>query len=373
VDELVALTCEHDKKTFECDECRYEVGFVRAPSSLIEEGLLRTAKAERRKVAAPILLTGEIQFDERRVAHVSTQVEGIIQKVHVALGEPVKRGEPLLEIESVTVGEDHAAYDEARGLLELAKRNFERVSELREESIASEKEFFRAKQEFEAAEIRTQAARAKLDRLGSGDTAGGLIVLRAPLAGSVLVMHAVSGEIARSDAPLLTVGDNAEVWVWADLYEKDIAAVMKGQAETKLAASISVKAYPGEKFPGTVDLISPSMDEFSRTVKVRIQVENTDRRLLSGMFAAVELYLPGTEETLAVPRHSMLEDEGRTFVFVHHQGDYWVRRPVDAGRTWAGWVEVKEGLEPSAIVAAEGAFLLKSDVLRSKMGAGCAD
>lgn len=373
VEELVGLTCEHKKKTFECEECRYEVGFVRAPAALFEGKLISTTKAETQKVAVPIALTGEVRFDERRVGHVSTQVEGIIKQVHIALGDQVKKGQPLIEIESVVAGEGQAAYQEAQGMLTLARRNFERVSELRKENISSEKEYLQAKQELEAAEIRAAGALSKMNRLGSGGTAGGRVVLRAPLDGTVLVMHAVSGEVAKTDESLVTVGDNTTVWVWADLYERDIAAVKKGQAAQKLAASISVKAYPGDEFPGTVDLVSPAMDESSRTVKVRVEVKNTDGRLLAGMFAAVKLYLPGTDETMAVPKPTVLEDEGRSFVFVHYQGEYYVRRPVVVGRRWAGWVEIKKGLEPSQTVVAEGAFLMKSDVLRSKMGAGCAD
>lgn len=373
VDELAALTCEHKKKTFECDECRYEVGFVRAPASLVAGGLVTTVKAERQKVAVPVALTGEVRFDERRVGHVSTQVEGVIKKVHVALGDQVKKGQPLLEIESVMVGEGQADYLEAQGMLTLARRNFERVSELRKEGIASEKEFLQAKQELDAAEIRATSALGKLSRLGSGGTAGGRVALRAPVDGTVLVLHAVSGEVAKTDESLVTVGDNTALWVWADLYERDIATVMKGQATQQLPASISVKAYPGEEFPGTVDLVSPAMDESSRTVKVRVQVKNEDRRLLAGMFASVKVFLPGTTDALAVPRHAVLEDEGRYFVFVPHQDEYYVRRPVEVGRTWPGWIEVTKGLQPSQVVVAEGAFLMKSDVLRSKMGAGCAD
>jgi cobalt-zinc-cadmium efflux system membrane fusion protein len=373
VEELIALTCEHKKKTYECDECRYETGFVRAPAAVMEGGLIKTTKAERQKVAVPLALTGEVRFDERRVGHVSTQVEGIIKQVHVALGDKVKNGQPLIEIESVVAGEGQAAYLEAQGMLTLARRNFERVSELRKENIASEKEYLQAKQELDAAEIRAAGALSRMKRLGTGGTAGGRVVLRAPLDGTVLVMHAVSGEVARTNESLITVGDNTTVWVWADLYERDIATVKKGQATQKLAASISVKAYPGEDFPGTVDLVIPAMDESSRTVKVRAEVKNTDGRLLAGMFAAVKLFLPGTDETLAVPRSAVLTDEGRSFVFIRHQGEYYVRRPVVVGRIWAGWVEVKKGLEPGQTVVVEGAFLMKSDVLRSKMGAGCAD
>ena len=115
------------------------------------------------------------------------------------------------------------------------------------------------------------------------------------------------------------------------------------------------------------------MDESSRTVKVRVEVSNRAGHLLSGMFASVRLYLPGADEALAIPGSAVLEDEGRSFVFVHHAGDDYVRRPVAVGRTWGGWAEVKSGLTAGQVVVAEGAFLMKSDVLRSKMGAGCAD
>jgi cobalt-zinc-cadmium efflux system membrane fusion protein len=186
-------------------------------------------------------------------------------------------------------------------------------------------------------------------------------------------MHAVSGEVAKPEQSLLTVGDNTAVWVWADLYERDIAVVKKGQAAQRLPAAISVKAYPGEEFPGTVDLVSPAMDESSRTVKVRIQVKNGDGRLLAGMFAAVKVFLPSDDEVMALAKHAVLDDDGRSFVFVHYHGEYYVRRPVIVGRRWADWVEIKGGVEPSQTVVAEGAFLMKSDLLRSKMGAGCAD
>jgi len=382
LDEMVALTCEHRKRTFECDECRYEVGFVRVPASLTEGALVTTATVERHSVAVPIAFTGEVRFDERRVGHVSSQVEGIVKKVHVALGDKVAAGQELVELESVAVGEAQAASLEAQGLLKLARHSFERVSELRKENISSQKEFLQAKQEFEAAQIRAESALGKLTRLGidsqeanalTSSNSRGRLVLRAPIDGAVLVMHAVSGEVAKTDEPLITVGDNTTVWVWADLYERDIAAVNVAQAAAKLAASVSVEAYPRDEFAGSVDLVSPAMDESSRTVKVRVEVENADGRLLAGMFAAVKLFLPGTDQVTAVPREAVLDDEGRHFVFVHHEGEYYVRRPVIVGRAWSGWVEIVKGLKPAQTVIAEGAFLMKSDVLRSKMGAGCAD
>jgi cobalt-zinc-cadmium efflux system membrane fusion protein len=91
------------------------------------------------------------------------------------------------------------------------------------------------------------------------------------------------------------------------------------------------------------------------------------------MFVAVQLFLPSGEEAILIPRAALLADEGRSFVFVQHHGDYWVRRPVETGRSSGDQVEVTKGLAGGETLVTEGCFLLKSDVLRSKMGAGCAD
>ena len=382
VEALFAATCEHGKKTYECDICRYEAGIVRAPESLFSCGLMKRTKAERRRVDVALALTGEVQFDERRVAHVGSQAQGIIQKVHVVLGDRIRRGQPLVEIESVAVGEAQGAYLEAEAALDLARRTFERQARLRRELISSEKEYLQAKQELDASEIRATAALGKLTRLGmdgasvrtlSQRDAKGRLVLRAPADGIVLAMHAVPGEVVKMEDPLITLGDSSSVWVWANMYERDMAAVRRAQSGQKLAAMVAVKAYPGQEFPGTVDFVSPAMEESSRTVKVRIEVPNPGGLLLAGMFASVRVFLPGEEEALAVPAGAILEDEGRSFLFLHHHGDYYVRRRVAPGRAWEGWVEVKEGLSGGESVVADGAFLMKSDILRSKMGAGCAD
>jgi len=91
------------------------------------------------------------------------------------------------------------------------------------------------------------------------------------------------------------------------------------------------------------------------------------------MFVEVRLELATPPARPAVPAEAVLSDEGRDFLFVLLADRYFVRRPVTVGRTRDGWTEVLAGVEPGVEVATRGAFLLKSDVLRSKMGAGCAD
>jgi len=374
--------CEHGMKTFECDECRYETGVVKAAAGLFEAGLFQTEKVSSERVSVPLLLTGEIRFDERRVAHVNTQAGGIVREVRIALGDKVRKSQALVEIESVEIGEAEGAYLEADAVLRLARRDHERATELWKKKISSEKEYLDSKQELEKAEISAKSTYGKLIRLGMApvdvqaltlESAMGRLVLRAPVDGTVLALNAVSGELVKTEESLAVIGDNAAVWVWVDLYERDVALVTQAQLEERLSATVAVKAYPDEEFPGTVDIISPAMNEVSRTAGLRLQVQNTDGKLLAGMFANVRLFLPGNEQALSVSGSAILEDEGRAFVFIHHHDDYYVRRPVMLGRSWSDRVEVVKGLRDGETVVADGSFLMKSDVLRSKMGAGCAD
>lgn len=385
LDELFAATCEHAKKTHECDECRYEVGVVRVPAKLLEGGLVKKTSVSKRRVEAPIALTGEVRFDDRHVTHISPRTEGTVRRVHAGLGERVRRGQPIVELESVQLGEAESDYLASQAALRLARSSFERQEQLRKEQISSEKEYLVARQELEASQIRARGAQEKLARFGVGEadierlaragrsSGNGALLVRAPADGIVLELHAVPGELVRPDESIATVGDVSSVWVWADLHEDQLGRVLDAQRAGKLRAEFGVKAFPDASFPGSVDFVGPTMDERTRTVKVRVVAANPEAKLRAGMFASVRIFLPGQEEALAVPRGAVLSDEGRSFVFVHHDGDYWVRRPVDPGRKWLDWVEVTGGLSGTETLASDGAFLLKSDVLRSKMGAGCAD
>jgi cobalt-zinc-cadmium efflux system membrane fusion protein len=337
VEELFADTCEHARKTHECEECRYQVGVVRVPEKLLQDGLVKTAKVERRPLATPVPLTGEVRFAERQVTHLSPRAEGVIRKVLVALGERVAVGQPLLEMESAGLGEAESSYLEAEAL--------DRQAALREEGISSEKEYLAARQESESAGIRAQAAADKLRRLGLGhaeieglgkagpSAAQGRLVIRSPAAGTILDMHAVPGEAARPDQNIFTIGDLSHLWVWADVYEGQVGQVLAHEHHGDMRATVTAKAFPGEAFPATVDFVAPSMDEKTRTLKVRVGVPNPKGRLRAGMFVNVALYLPSGADALVVPRAALLSDDGRSFVFVRHHADYWVRRPVETGRT----------------------------------------
>ncbi len=384
VTELFAAGCEHAIPTYQCDECRYETGVVRVRKDLLDGGLVQVQQVALRKIDIPFELNGEIKLDERKVAHISPVVPGLMSKVHVDLGQKVSVGQPLFEIDSPELAGAQGDYLQAQAMFRLTEKNYQRQKELLQSKVTSEREYLEAQQAFETAEVQMEAGKYKLVRLGIYEKemktveaqwltqSAGHYVVRAPIAGTVLFVHATLGELAEPGTDAILIADVSNLWVWGDLYENQMADVNTAWRTGTLTATVTVDAYPTEVFSGTVDFVGATMDESSRTVKIRISLANPGGRLRPGMFAKVRLYPQGSE-TLAIPLVSVLSDEGRDFVFIHHEGDYYIRRPVIKGRVMGDLVEILAGLKTDQKVVTTGAFILKSDVLRSKMGAGCAD
>ncbi|MFA6112242.1 MAG: efflux RND transporter periplasmic adaptor subunit [Candidatus Latescibacterota bacterium] len=385
VAELVALRCEHGTATHQCSECRYEVGMVKVAPGQLAAGLVQTQSLSPRRLAVPFELVGRIAFNERSMAHVSPAVAGLIWRIQVDLGQRVVAGQPLVQIKSAELATAQGEWLEAQALLRLVEANYQRQQGLWAERVTSEREYLEAQQAAATVAVRQGTARQKLLRLGvttaelealGADGLGdgtGHFTARAPVAGTVIGVQASVGELVEPGKDVVVLGDPSRLWVWADLYEAQLAEVSAAWRSGPLAATVTVEAYPDELFSGTVDVVGAAMEVGSSTVRVRVSLDNPGGRLRPGMFARVRLYPQGERLALVLPAVAVLSDEGRAFVFVHHDGDYFIRRPVQPGRAIGDLVEIESGLTAGQQVVTTGAFLLKSDVLRSKMGAGCAD
>jgi cobalt-zinc-cadmium efflux system membrane fusion protein len=195
--------------------------------------------------------------------------------------------------------------------------------------------------------------------------------IRAPRSGTITALDVSEGRYVEADGHLATIADLTHLWAWCDLYERDLAAVADRLAEDETVdAMLRVASFPGREFEGTLDLLGSEMDVHTRTVKARIQVANPGGRLRPGMFADVEVRLPGEGTVRVVPRTAVLSDDGDRFVFLHLTGDLWVRRDVEVRETFGDLAAVEGDLPAGATVATGGAFMLKGDILRDKMGAG---
>lgn len=390
VEEILKTRCSHGL-TIECDECRYEVGVVKVGKSLVSQaggsatGLVKTITVAKHKVATSVRITGELAVNENAAVHLSPRIPGIINTVNVDIGAQVMKGDTLFTVDSVELGAALSDYEKNIAMAALSGKTFQREKALYEQKVGSENEMIEAQMRHEEYQAALKASEQKLHVLGLSETdiaaiapsnhssLGGSLAVRAPISGTIIEKHAVTGELVEPGKDVMILADLTTAWVWGEIYERDLAMVLTRMETGSIPVEVTVPAFPGRLFPGYLNYVAGKMDEATRTVKVRTVIANKERLLRPGMFCEVRLLMTSNEDILAIPKGALLSDEGVDFVFKHMKDDYFLRQNITKGRIFDDTVEVLKGIEAGATIVTDGAFLLKSDVLRSKMGAGCAD
>lgn len=386
IEQRLTENCECGVPIYQCAECRYEVGLVKLDASLMKSadgsGLVRTQVVGRAKMFEGLPVTGEVALNENAAVHISPRIAGIIESVPVDIGARVKAGDVLLTMASVELGKAMSEYERNRTLSELSGKILDRETKLMEQNVGSGQDVIEARMIFEQHRSDLKASEQMLHVLGltEEDLNGtlrmeiGRLPIRAPVAGTIIEKHAVTGEMVEPGKDLMLLSDLATVWVWAGVHSRDLGKLLAAEKRGAIAVEVTVDAFPRRTFTGMLDYVGATMSEQTRTVKVRAKVDNSSMELRPGMFCKAALSLDnGQEDVLAVPLSAVFADEGKSFVFKHWKDDFYVRQDVNKGRVFSGMVEILDGLQAGETVVAEGAFLLKSDVLREKMGAGCAD
>lgn len=382
---LEKAICEHGIATVGCERCRFEIGVVKLQPS-VASALIETDVVQNVRQTKTLRLTGQVQLDRTRVVDIVPTGGGQVKRVEKMLGQDVAKGDVMVVIHSADLGQAKARFLEVQARLELATSTFEREKELYERKVSSEADYLSASNELKAAQAYYAAAEKRLSLFGLDDEQISAIrnekedgrfaelVVRAPQAGTIIAQNVSAGALVDTTESLYTIANLSNVWVWYDLYERDLA-VLHAQLSSgeSIVAKVRVKAFEAEVFNGFVDLIDSHVDEHTRTIKVRVQVKNRERKLKPGMFAEAEISIPLEGNIIAVPSSAVLFDGGETFVFQRWKDNMWVRRDVRLGRNRGGFTEVLNGVPTGATIVTRGAFMLKSDILREKMGAGCAD
>ena len=370
---------EHDEEADEDDHA----GHDHAAHADEEEGLQLTPEQRERfgivvrpagggSLRSEVSLPGEIVFNEDRVVHLVPRVAGIAREVHKSVGGRVDAGEILAVIESRELADAKSEYLAAHARAALAESNFAREKALREQKISSEQDYLEAEQALAEARIALRSAEQKLRALGLPERATEALgsdhdetitryEIRSPIAGVVTDKHISQGESLGADADIFTVVDTSSVWVNLAVHTKNLGAIRPGQ-EVTLRVD-----HSGAQARGEVAMVTPFVEESTRSATARVVLDNSDGRWVPGTF--VTGFSDRSEEDLAVvvPRDAVQSIEGRDIVFVEHEGAFEMT-PVTLGRTDRANVEVTAGLEPGMRYVAEGAFQLKATVITSNLG-----
>jgi len=358
----------------------HEEGVVELSAAKVAAAGIETATASLTSLPAVLSTTGQVDFNQDRLAHVSPRIPGRVHDVRAGLGEQVRRGDVLAMLDSLELGRSKAEYLQAKAREQLKSENYEREKGLYGDRISSEQEMLAARAAHIEAEAELRGAEETLHLYGLTDTevasvtyenpGRSMFAIRAPLAGKIVEKHVTVGELVSPERNLFSLADLSEVWVWIDVYERDLR-----QVHVEDQVDLRVDAFPDLVFRGTVSYLSDQVDPDTRRVRARIDVKNPRGELRPGMFAQVELSDPHGEGTtdidvpaLTVPEEAVQRDGDSMIVFIDLGERRFERRVVGVGRTTAGLVEVTEGLSAGDVVASAGVFFLKSELAKGELG-----
>ncbi len=370
----VRMCAEHGVPEALCAICKPELAAKLKPGDTLQVRLpstnstalvgIQTAPVETGAIAEGVECVAEVSFNQNKLAQIVAPVSGIVQAVDVDLGGKVEEKQTVAKIWSASIAE-------AVAKAVLSHQTLDRERKLRADRVTSQAALDEAEATHRAAcqQLRTLGfTEGQIDEMGKKPQEQVLMDVRAPFAGEIIERVAVRGSLVEAGKPLFTLVDHSVVWAMLQVPEAALAQVKTGQT-----VELRVDSLPAKVFTGKLTWIGPAVDERTRMARARAEFTNPDRLLKDKMFATARILTRQAEGAILVPPSALQHIEGKQFAFVRLAQDLFEARAVQTGAKGDGWQEVLAGLKPGEPIAVNHTFALKSAMLMSRLGAGCAD
>jgi cobalt-zinc-cadmium efflux system membrane fusion protein len=358
---------EHKKADGDAHENHDEEdGAIKLTPDQIKQAGVETEIIHFRPRLQVISAPGSVAFNAYKLADVTALVDGAIHARHVRLGEEVKKGQKLVTLTSSDLAQAEADYLRAEAEHRKSKLDLKRIEGLAKEKIVSQSRLQLASSIHQAAHANLLASRASLASYGlSKEKIDSLINLKqygqltlyAPSSGTIIADDFRIGQYIAAGTLLLQVVDESTVWVEVKLPQ------MTGIG-TGRSATVSTKDNKNY-YKAKVINIHHQLDKTTRTVGVRLEVQNPEDTLHPGMFVNAEIETGAGEEALLLPEQAIQRQGSELIVFIEEEPGHFERREVRVGKASMGLVPILEGLKEGESVVTKGAFVLASELAKS--------
>ena len=320
------------------EDASVEPGTIRINPNVVNNLGVKTHKAALEVWHSDISTVGYVQYDADKLVHIHPRVEGWIETLYVtAEGDPVEKDQPLYKIYSPALVN---AQNEL--LLALDRKNDKLITAARDRLAA------------------LQLPSDAIEQLEKTRTVQQAVTFYAPQHGVVDNLNVRTGFYVQPGTRIMSIGSLAEVWVEAEVFERQLPLLAEGAA-----VEMKLDYLPGKVWSGKVDYIYPSLDEKTRTVKVRLRFSNKDRQLRPNMFAQVSIASVGSAETLIIPSDAVIRT-GKADRVVLALGEGRFRsQQISIGRVSGSDTEILSGLNVGDSVVTSAQFLLDSESSKS--------
>ena len=313
-------------------------GTIRISPEVVNNLGVRITEAKYQSLHNEINTVGYVVYDEDKLVHIHPRVQGWIEKLHVkAMGDSVKKGQPLYEIYSPELVN---AQEEL--LLALERKSNRLISAAQNRLTA------------------LQLPKSVIAKLKKTKKVQQLITFYAPQNGVIENLKIREGFFVKPDSTLMSIADLSEVWVEGEVFERQA-----GQVKTGIPVTMTLDYLPGKTWQGQVDYIYPTLDAKTRTVKVRLRFKNDEGEFKPNMFAQITLHAMGDGKTLLIPKEALIRTGKQDRVVLALGEGRFKSIAVSVGRYDSDSVEILAGLNEGDNVVSSAQFLLDSESSKS--------
>ncbi|HNF16693.1 MAG TPA: efflux RND transporter periplasmic adaptor subunit [Leptospiraceae bacterium] len=322
------------------------------------KGRLKIGKVEYKDFVKEVTAPASIEADPTKMVKVTPPLVGRIVKIYVSLGSKVEPGQILFSIDSPDLALAQKEYLSAKAEMLQAEKNLNRQIDLLANGVGTQKEVELARTNFEVtkSQMKQTVTRLKMHSIDPEKTVlGEPLKVYSPIKGRVVSLNAAAGEYHNDpNQTLIIVADLSTVWITANVREKDIRFI--SQEEYVLAR---ISAYPETRFEGKVLFVDDLLDLDTRTVKVRVEFSNSDKKLKPGMYATV-IFKDKSQKAILIPSKAIIQENDKKFVFVRQDDGSFEKREVntDDSDSVDEDIVITDGLKEGDFIIMEGSFYL---------------
>lgn len=330
-----------------------ERAIVRIDMHKVFHAGIKVEPVQKKSVAIPLTLTGKVNFNERKLAHVTARISGRVEKINVFINDKVAPGDVMMELFS-------------QEFLSMQSEFLQAVERAQRSARSSKEEQSTAQSIYESAKRKLLVVGMTgedIQELESSRTPKTLLAIRSPFGSTIIESSVRQGTFVQVGSDLLDIADLSALWVLADIYEKDLPHIRAG-----MPARVDVSAYPNESFAGRISTIYGVLDEKTRTVKARIEVQNKNGKLKPEMFCNISVQTELGKETIKIPANALLGETEKHFVFIALNDTTFEKRDVRTGVETREFAEILDGLLVGEKIVIKGGFFLKSELAKETFG-----
>jgi cobalt-zinc-cadmium efflux system membrane fusion protein len=314
---------------------------------------IRLDTVKRQIVNSQLLLTGKVYPDENKIINVYPLVGGSVKSVYAELGDFVKKGEILAVIQSGEIADYEKQLIDAESDLQVAQKQMVVNQELFEGKLTSERELINAKKELEKAKANLKRVKEIFKIYSIGQASSYLI--KAPISGFVVAKNINPEMQIRSDNTdlVFTISQLDQLWVLADVFESDISKIKLGYE-----AVVNTISYPDKRFIGKIDKVYNVLDARTKTMKIRIKLDNSELLLKPEMHATVRLFYSDGMEAESLPSKAVIFDKSKNYVMVYKDKYNVETREVEVLKTLDQVTYITKGLKKGDVVISQNQLLI---------------